>query len=56
MINVVNKVNVSNKIARRDSVFINNGFDLFGGEIDGEEVGGSGQSGDEFIFDAGAFS
>jgi len=56
LVNTVNKINIADKITRRDSVFVNNCFNLFVIEINGEESSCRGQSRDEFILNTCAFS
>lgn len=50
------KINIPDKISGRDSVLIDDGVDFFVGKTEREEAGGSGESGDELVLDAGAFS
>jgi hypothetical protein len=51
-----NKINIPDKVSGRDSILINNGVDFFIGKTEREESGGSGEPGDELIFNAGTLS
>lgn len=56
LVNIVNKVNISNKITWGNSVLINDCFYLFVTKINRKKSSCSGQSWNEFIFNTSALS